>query len=271
LASLLLPPVLASDGSPAKIPNSPKGFDRQYHEFFTAYKSGDEQDMKSKLEQFAIPAQWFTTGFGADKGPEVAKQYAEEFEYFKMATIMSLRRMENIPSCRASEAQLQTKRNQTTKVEMKLLPAAPVFQIPPAQSFVISLGGCSWMTTFIYLDGAFRFYGSGIHLFWNPVKVRRADPCGPNDGTQPNGRLIHRVEPEYPEQAKEKHVKGFVKMILTVAKDGSVKDVKIVEGKALLVEAARQAALQWRYTPFMNCGQPVEMQSFEHVKFPPKS
>jgi hypothetical protein len=46
--------------------------------------------------------------------------------------------------------------------------------------------------------------------------------------------------------------------------------VKIIKGNPLLVDAAREAAIQWRYTPFMNCGQPVEMGSFEHVKFPPK-
>jgi hypothetical protein len=271
LNSLLLSPAAASDDSPALIPDSPKGFDQQYHELFTSFKEQDDQNVRTKLEDFAIPSHWFTDGFGADKGPEVAKQYSEEFEYFKLSTIIKLRRMQGVDSCSPSRAKLRTTRDQTVKVEAKLLTNAPVFQIPPAHSFQISLGDCSWMDTFIYVDGAFRFYGKGVHTFWDPVKVRRADPCGPNDGTQPNGRLIHRVEPEYSEGARQKHVKGFVKMILTVAEDGSVRKVKIVEGKPLLIDAAIKAAMQWRYTPFMNCGKPVEMQTFEHVKFPPSS
>jgi len=272
MLTLLLPqPIPSSDVSAAGITDSSKGFDRQYREFFGVYSNGDEQSLKSKLDEFAIPSQWFTDGFGAEKGPEVVKLYYREFEYFKMAEIMKLRGAEDNPSCHASESKLKTKRDQASQVKIKILGGSTAFHIPPAQSFQISWGGCTWMNTFIYVDGAFRFYGNGLHPFWFPVKVRRADPCGPNGGTQPNGRLIHRVEPEYPEQAKDKHVKGFVKMILTIAEDGSVKDVKIVEGNPLLVDAAIQAAKQWRYTPFMNCGKPVEMQTFEHVKFPPQS
>ena len=270
LNSLLLSPAPASDGSPTLIPDSPKGFDRQYRDFFISFKEGNDQNTRLKLEEFAIPSHWFVDGFGADKGPEVAKQYSEEFEYFKLSTIMRLRKMEGNYSCSPSDATLRTKRDHAFKVEAKLLPNAPVFQIPAAQSFEIYLGNCSWMDTFIYVDGAFRFYGKGGHTFWDPVKVHRADPCGPNDGTQPNGRLIHRVEPAYPEEAKERHIKGLVQMLVTVAKDGSVKGVKIVEGNPLLTDAAIEAVMQWRYTPFMNCGQPVEMASFEHVKFPPK-
>jgi TonB family protein len=267
----MLSPVPVSDSSAVVIPDSPKGFDRQYHEFFSSFKERDEQNLTLKLDQFAIPSHWFTDAFGAEEGLEVAKRYSQEFENFKLSTAMRLRRMENIDSCRPSQAKLRTMRDHATKVNLKLLSNAPVFQIPPAQSFQITLGSCSWMDTFVYVEGAFRFYGSGGRTFWEPVKVRRADPCGPNDGTQPNGRLIHRVEPEYPDEAKQKHVKGFVKMILTVAEDGSVRDVKIVEGNRLLIDAAKQAAMQWRYTPFVNCGKPVEMQSFEHVKFPPNS
>ncbi len=166
---------------------------------------------------------------------------------------------------------MQTKLDHVVKVDLKLLPSASVYQIPPAKSFQIWSGSCSWEDTFIYLDGAFRFYGKGGYTFWNPVKIHRADPCGLNNGTQPNGRLIRRVEPEYPEEAKRKHAKGVVMMILTVAEDGSVRGVKIFEGNPLLVDAAKQAAMGWRYTPFMSCGKPVEMQSFERVEFPPKS
>jgi TonB family protein len=271
LNSLLLSPTPASDGSPAAIPDSPKGFDQQFRDFFDSFKEGTDQNIKLKLEEFAIPSHWFTDGFGADKGPEVAKEYSQEFEYFKLSTLLKLRRMEGNQYCSPSRAKLRTRRDQTIKVELKLLASPPAFQIPPAQSFQIYSGDCSWMDTFIHVDGAFRFYGIGAHTFWDPVKVRRADPCGPNDGTQPNGRLIHRVEPEYPEEARQKHVKGFVKMVVTVAEDGSVKKVKIVEGKPMLTDAAIKAAMQWRYSPFMNCGKPVEMQSFEHVKFPPSS
>jgi hypothetical protein len=125
------------------------------------------------------------------------------------------------------------------------------------------------MDGYVYVEGRFRYYGRGSSSFWDPVRVRLADPCGPNDGTQPNGRLIHRVEPTYPDEAKTETHQRFRKNGSPVAKDGSVKDVKISEGNPLLVDAAREAVMQWRYTPFINCGEPVEMGSLEHLKFPP--
>jgi len=130
------------------------------------------------------------------------------------------------------------------------------------------LGSYSWMDSFVYVGGAFRFFGRGMYSLWDPPRVRLADPCAP-PGTQTGGRLIHRVEPVYSEEAQRKHVKGFVKVLATVAEDGSVKDVKIITGDKLLVGTAIAAVMQWRYAPFMNCGKPVEMRTMEHLTFPP--
>jgi outer membrane biosynthesis protein TonB len=58
-------------------------------------------------------------------------------------------------------------------------------------------------------------------------------------------------------------------MLVTVATDGSVKNIQIASGSPLLVDAAKQAVMQWRYSPFMNCGQPVEMRTVEELTFPP--
>src|SRR5262249_50380370 len=102
--------------------------------------------------------------------------------------------------------------------------------------------------------------------FWDPARIRLADPCA-KPGEQTGGALIHRVEPVFPEEAKRKGIQEFVRMRVTVAQDGTVKVVEIVSGDPELVDAAKQAVMQWRYTPFMNCGRPVEMRSMEHVKF----
>jgi hypothetical protein len=48
-----------------------------------------------------------------------------------------------------------------------------------------------------------------------------------------------------------------------------VKNIQIASGSPLLVDAAKQAVMQWRYSPFMNCGQPVEMRTVEELTFPP--
>jgi hypothetical protein len=124
----------------------------------------------------------------------------------------------------------------------------------------------SWMDSFVYIDGKFRFFSRGSSTFWKPANIRRADPCA-RPGQQTGGQLITKVNPVYPPDALNNHTEGFVKAVLTVAKNGSVKSVEIVEGNPLLVDAAREAFMRWQYTPFMNCGRPVEMGSFEHVTF----
>ena len=122
------------------------------------------------------------------------------------------------------------------------------------------------MDSFVYLEGRFRFLGRGAYPFWDAANVRRADPCA-KPGERTGGKLISRVEPVYPEEAKQKHVEGVVRAQLSIAKDGRVALVEVMSGDPLLTEAAKQAMMQWRFTPFMNCGQAVEMRSIEHVSF----
>jgi len=72
--------------------------------------------------------------------------------------------------------------------------------------------------------------------------------------------LIHRVDPEYPELAARARVQGAVLLEATIAKDGSVKDVKVLRGLPLgLDEAAMDAVSQWRYKPTLLDGRPVEV------------
>ena len=269
--SLLALVVLIFSSCPAAAPqekntgtitNSPQGFENQYHEFLDAYRSGDTQRVERNLEGFQLPLPWFNEKAGADHGSELAEKYLAQFKDFEYSTASRLGKC-------GGPSVTNVKIKPEYSVEVKI-PTKPFENLPPATRITITYGPCTWMDGFVYVGGRFRFYGKGGHSFWDPRPVRLADPCGPNDGTQPNGRLIHRVEPIYPDEAKRKHVKGFVKMVVTVAKDGSVKDVEIVEGNPLLVDAARAAVMQWHYTSFMNCGEPVEMGSFEHVKFPPK-
>jgi TonB family protein len=82
--------------------------------------------------------------------------------------------------------------------------------------------------------------------------------------------MVDKVKPDYSDDARRKHLRGIVQSV-TVAKDGSVKDVEVLSGNPLLGDAARQAALQWHYfPPFRKCSQPLERVLGEFVKFPPR-
>ena len=74
-------------------------------------------------------------------------------------------------------------------------------------------------------------------------------------------KLIHKVAPKYPEDAKKEGVQGIVVLEAVIAEDGSVRETSVQEGEdARLVEAARAAVLQWRYEPLVDDdGKPIEV------------
>jgi periplasmic protein TonB len=66
-------------------------------------------------------------------------------------------------------------------------------------------------------------------------------------------RLVRRVDPVYPELARRAHITGKVSLEALVDQEGNVRDVQVVSGTPLLVEAAVTAVRQWRYQPlFLN-------------------
>jgi TonB family protein len=73
--------------------------------------------------------------------------------------------------------------------------------------------------------------------------------------------LLHRVDPIYPEQARQQRIEGIVVMTVRAGRDGRVRDVKLVGGQPLLVQAALTAVKQWQFKPHLVNGQPVETQT----------
>jgi len=74
------------------------------------------------------------------------------------------------------------------------------------------------------------------------------------------GELIHRVEPIYPVVAREQRMEGTVRLRVSVAEDGSVRNVIVLGGPPTLVPAAEGAVGQWRYAPTTLDGRPVESE-----------
>jgi TonB family protein len=105
-----------------------------------------------------------------------------------------------------------------------------------------------------------------------PGSVQRAsalEPAGivelPPDAA--NGSLLRRVEPEYPEEARQQRIQGAVVLEVRIGRDGAIQDVKLVSGQSLLADAAIAAVRQWRFKPRVLKGQPVEMQTTVTLNF----
>lgn len=79
--------------------------------------------------------------------------------------------------------------------------------------------------------------------------------------------LVHRVQPLYPPLARTTRVEGMVEFTATISKQGTIENLQLVRGHPLLVKAAREAILQWRYRPTLLNGEPVEVITDIIVKF----
>jgi len=99
-----------------------------------------------------------------------------------------------------------------------------------------------------------------------PVKEQSHEPVRVGGGVS-EANLIHRVQPVYPPLAKTTHVEGTVEFTATINKEGTIENLQLVRGHPLLVNAAREAILQWRYRPTLLNGEPVEVITDIVVKF----
>lgn len=71
-----------------------------------------------------------------------------------------------------------------------------------------------------------------------------------NSASAQEGRkLIAQPAPAYPEVAKRARLSGTVKVEVLIAPDGRVKDVKVIGGHPLFVDATTEALKKWKYAP----------------------
>ncbi len=81
------------------------------------------------------------------------------------------------------------------------------------------------------------------------------------------GQLLHRVEPVYPAEARLLRLEGTVILTAMVMEDGTVDDVKVVEGPPELAPSAVDAVKHWRYEPFELDGKPVKNEIAIKIDF----
>jgi TonB family protein len=81
------------------------------------------------------------------------------------------------------------------------------------------------------------------------------------------GLLVSKVQPEYPEDAKDQRIEGAVVLKVTVDKEGNVANVQLISGHPLLAPAAIEAVKQWKYKPFLLDGIPLAVETQVTVNF----
>ncbi len=84
-------------------------------------------------------------------------------------------------------------------------------------------------------------------------------PFRPGSGIQPP-RLLREVRADYTEDARRRNIAGEVVLEIVVRRDGSVGDVRVLQGlPGGLNERAVQAVRQWKFAPAERHGSPVDV------------
>jgi len=77
------------------------------------------------------------------------------------------------------------------------------------------------------------------------------------------------VDPEYPAAARREKLQGIIALSVVVGRDGSVMDVRALNGPAVLAQAAMDALRWWRFEPYRVDGQSVVAETTVAVEFRP--
>ena len=91
------------------------------------------------------------------------------------------------------------------------------------------------------------------------VGAPAADRIVPGSGITPPA-IQREVKPDYTEEARRRGVSGDVVLEIVVRSDGSVGEVKVLQGlPGGLNERAIDAVRQWRFSPARRFGTPVDV------------
>ena len=101
---------------------------------------------------------------------------------------------------------------------------------------------------------------SAVSLTTNAAQHERL-----SSGTFPE--LHQTVEATYPLLGQNMKVQGSVVLQALVGVDGTIENLRVLSGPAILTAAAQQAVRQWRFKPYLQNGQAVETKARITVNF----
>jgi TonB family protein len=276
-------------------PDSTGGLEKLAKDIMKAQKEGDSARADFLLQSMVLPdpVAWYSRVFGEysarkDGAPydaarkNVPAQLATFFlnAQHEHATEVVARRFEEKCDDNAGEATfgiLQSRLEPVPLYELRLFMADRFFRL--------------WVLA--YVDGGFRFIAPPHATDYFPPSKRPAaapadtsqaasnkpqeestdkDDADPPTRVRQGGnvvaaRIISKVQPAYPETARREHLQGTVRLHAIIRKDGSISHLKVTSGYCSLAQASLDAVKQWRYSPMMLLGQPVEVDTNIDVTF----
>jgi TonB family protein len=252
----------------AAYPESADGLRSLLQDIFAAMKSGDTKKSSQLIANLKLPnhKQWFTQTFGVTEGGHLEDVYKKQ---------------ESANADHAEKTFDYAAKNGKTQVTVqvfdkggdtsnRLLHAATEIAVTPMSVYAAKgksadAGdqGSAYLGNFVYADGAFRLIDNQVFSALSNAPPMRV-AIG---GSVLAAKIVHKVQPVYPTQARADHVEGTVALHVVVGGDGAVQEASVISGPPALAQAAIDAVKQWRYQPTTLNQKPVEVDTQVNVTF----
>ena len=91
------------------------------------------------------------------------------------------------------------------------------------------------------------------------AELEKATSLGAGGGSDRDVVPLVRIDPEYPERAKQQRLEGWVDVEFTITPAGTIADARVIGAQPPFVfdRAALDAIRRWRYNPKIEDGKPV--------------
>jgi TonB family protein len=274
------PPVAATQPAHFDYSDNVRGLEHLAKDIMNAQKEGHEARAMELAQSMILPdpGNWYLQNFGPDIANDEGAKYASDrknlspeiLKFFFGAiqnhfTDVTVARFGDSCDDNAGESAFGT-------LQLRLQPV-PLYELRLRN-------GDRFLRLFalVYVDGGFRYALAPRVPDHFPFVPRKPAGSATDPGTiqakqiRVGGpvlaaRIVSRVQPEYPETARNEHLQGSVRLHAIIARDGSISRLVVLRGYCSLAKAAVKAVGQWRYSPTLLNGEPVEVDTTIDVIF----
>ena len=271
---------LPATAPPTAYPEKSGGLDKELHDLLKARKAADKATEDAILRSFILPdpEKWFTQTFGPDAGEHMAEQYIPVSHAMVQILKGTFERLEDMKFNDIDIRKFDQACDQHADDYVYPLLLARLEPAPLYEATFRNGNSYQQMNSFVFVDGAFRYIGRiniPDSLLFDELRHKSSDSPAAAKATKPvklggnvaAGRLLKRVPPVYPEDARRNYVQGTVRLLAVIEEDGRIGELRVAKGVCSLSKAAMDAVKQWKYQPFVVNGQNVRIYTTVETVF----
>lgn len=244
-------------------PDTAEGLENLMNEMLRLDRSGDRKTLAVYAKSLELPDgdAWYSRAFGAEAGSQFAEQTAPmrnnaEHEAVNMIGTMQREGLVGVKAVKFTAACNDDATSEEYPILILRQHQETLYDVRFRDSARQTIWGF-----FVYADGGFRYAAM-------PQRMKLRDVLGPPaqgrlkvDASVQAGKLIRKAAPDFSRLKNSSNTSRHVVLHAIIGKDGSVRDVSLLEGACGPSEVVINAFRQWLYSPTLVNGEPVELET----------